>query len=267
MRIFYFGEPGRRLFAALSSATSAAQTGLVIAPPFGEEMICTYARLAQWGKELAEQGFAMLRYHPLGTGESDGIYADFTPGQAASDAAAAVDWLRRNLCVERVGLLGVRFGATVAVRAAQVAQPDFLILWSPVIHLQQYFRELLRLRLTKELVHQRANGVRTTARSLVERLEAEQSIDVIGYEISPEFYRQISADGWWPEEPPAGSVLWVDRARDGSKSGPVVERWRKHGAKVEFALADEPVFWEDFSAGLPHQFIDISLRWMLRGAP
>ncbi len=263
MQTFYFGNPDRRLFGVLTGPTGPAHTGLVLSPPFGEEMICTYARLAQWSKQLSEQGLAVLRYHPLGTGESDGTFADFTPDGAAADAAAAVDYLRRNLRVDRIGLLGVRFGATVAARAAPLTQPDFLILWSPVIDQRQNFRELLRLRLTKELVHQQANSVRATARNLIERLEAGHTIDVIGYEISPEFYRQISAWQGWSDNPPRTSVLWVDRVPDASKSRSVVELWRKRGTPVDFALADQPVFWEDFSAGLPHQFIDISWRWMM----
>ena len=265
MNVFYWGEDSRRLFCVLGRPAGEAHTGVVFCPPFGDEMVCTYARFARWAKELAEEGFAVLRYHPFGTGESDGTSGQFTPRGAAEDSGTAVRWLRENLKVERVGLFGLRFGASVAVQAAAAARLDFVVVWSPIINLQQYFRELLRLRLTKELVHQRADRVNVTVKDMMDELDAGRSIDLLGYELSPEFYRQMIASTSWPEQPPAPKVLWVARPAEGSRATPVVERWRSQGSQVDIELLPEPVFWEDFSSALPRQFMDVSFQWMAQG--
>ncbi len=262
MNVFYFGEDSRRLFGVLGRPSSEAHTGVVFCPPFGDEMICTYARFARWAKELAEEGFAVLRYHPFGTGESDGTCGQFTPRGAAEDAVTAVQWLRGTAKVERVGLFGLRFGASVAVHAAAAARPDFVVVWSPIINLQQYFRELLRLRLTKELVHQKASQVKVTAKHMIAELEAGRTIDLLGYEVSPEFYRQMAGSDGWPEQAPAPEVLWLARPPEQSRAQPVVELWRKQGGRVDLQALAEPVFWEDFSSALPLQFMEVSFRWM-----
>jgi hypothetical protein len=67
---FYFGQPSRRLFGVLDGPTRDPHAGLVFCAPFGDEMVSTYAVLARWSKELAKKGFAVLRFHPFGTGES-----------------------------------------------------------------------------------------------------------------------------------------------------------------------------------------------------
>jgi len=75
---FYFGEEPQRIFGVLTRPAGGVQTGLIFCPPFGEEMVATYARFARWSKELTEHGFAVLRYHARGTGESGGTTKDFT---------------------------------------------------------------------------------------------------------------------------------------------------------------------------------------------
>jgi uncharacterized protein len=259
---FFFGDESRRLFGALTRPVDTIRAGVVFCPPFGDEMVCTYSRLAQWGKELAEEGFAMLRYHPFGTGESDGDCADFTLQGASDDTLTAAKWMRQTVCPEPLGLFGLRLGAAVAVQAATRVRPDFLILWSPIINLRRYFRELLRLRLTKEMVHQKADRVRLTANDMIAELEAGRTIDIVGYDIAPEFYRQMSASETWAEQPPAPRVLWVARPQEESLASPVVERWRKHGGHVDFLALPDPVFWEDFSSGMPEKFAQATLRWM-----
>src|SRR5271155_1661041 len=118
MDLFFFGEDSRRIFGLLAKPAGRAHTALVFCPPLGEEMVSTYARFARWSKDLADQGFVVLRYHPRGTGESAGSSKDFTLDGAAEDAAAAVKWLRENVEVDRVGIFGLRFGASAAVHAS-----------------------------------------------------------------------------------------------------------------------------------------------------
>ncbi len=267
MDVFYFGEDSRRLFGALSRPSGAAHTGLVICPPFGDEMVCSYARFARWAKELTEAGFAVLRYHAYGTGESDGSGAAFSLEGASNDARTALRRLREHVEVEQAGFFGLRFGAAVAVLAASSAKPDFAVLWSPIVNLQQYFRELLRLRLTKELVHQQAAQVKITAKDMIRELEAGRSIDLLGYEVSPDLYRQMSVRPSWPEQPPAANVLWVARPPEESRAVAVAETWRGRGSQVDLRVLAEPVFWEDFSSALPHQFMDVSFRWMTQRVP
>lgn len=268
MEHFFFGDDSRKLFGVFSPPSGKVRAGLVLCPPFGEEMIATYARFARWSKGLADQGFAVLRYHPYGTGESDGTSADFTFSGAAQDAANAVEWLRKHSGAEQIGIFGLRVGAAAAVCAPATA--DCLILWSPVLNLPLYFRDLLRLRVAKDMVQLKTNQVKVTAKDLTSRLESGHPIDVLGYEISPKLYRELTAFSAWPDSLPASRVLCLGLPSEQRAIEGAAKSWSERGCSVRTQTYRAPVFWEDFSSDFPHDFAQSSITWMdeqLAGPP
>lgn len=262
MEQFFFGEDSNKLFGVLARPSGRAHTGIVICPPCGEEMVSTYARFARWSKELADRGFAVMRYHARGTGESDGKSTDFTVTGAAEDAASAVKWMRENGNVERVGLFGLRFGATAAVHAK--AEADFLILWAPILNLRTYIRDLLRMRITKDMIHLRADRVKVTAKDLTAELEAGRSIDLLGYETSPELHRQMTTLASWPDEAPCQEILWLTLPSEHTQAETIASVWKNRGCHANVLAFKEQIFWEDFSSDFPHQFAETSIAWMDR---
>lgn len=259
---FYFGQETRRLFGVLHDPASRARTGLVFCPPYGEEMVASYAHVSRWSKELVNCGFAVLRYHPFGMGESDGMPSDFTLESALEDAMTAVRCLRERAAVQRVGLVGLRFGGYVATEAALSCRADFLVLWSPIINPRLYCRDLLRMQLTKELVHQHAKEVRVTTREMIGELEAGRPVDILGYDLSPEFYRQMNSHRGWSDRGPVPEALWLSRQPERMAALPLVERWRERGSQVDFRTFDEPAFWEDWEFGFPQKFAKASTDWL-----
>ena len=81
------------------------------------------------GEALAEAGAATLRFNFRGVGRSAGVY-DGGAGEA-SDAVAAIDFLRARAPDARVVLAGYSFGAMVAAAAATMRPLDGLLLVSP----------------------------------------------------------------------------------------------------------------------------------------
>jgi exosortase A-associated hydrolase 2 len=263
VELFYFGRKSRRLYGALHQEKhSAADVGMVLCPPFGEEMAMTYARLAAWSKRLALHRIAVLRFHPYGTGESEGSFADFTLSSAVSDTVTAAGWARGKLRVPHLGLLGLRFGASLAVRAAQSEEVDFLVLWSPILNLQQYFRDLLRLRILKEMIHQQQSRVRLTSQGMIQQFEMGACVDLFGYELSPELYREMIAATEWPQHAPAGKILWLAQPAEAPAALPIVERWRAQGSVVDLQMLKTPAFWEDFSSFFPEQYTNATQQWL-----
>lgn len=262
LEAFYFGQDSHRMFGVLHEPLGAARAGLVFCPAYGDEMVSSYASLARWAKELAAKGFAVLRYHPYGTGESDGGALDFTVESAVSDAVSALDCLRERVRSPRIGFLCLRFGGYVAVQAALRAHPDFLALWSPIVNPRQYCRELLRLQLTKELVQQRTEHVRITTHSMISELVAGRPVDILGRLLSPEFYRQMNASAPWPDRPPVADVLWLSRPRERAQVISLVESWKRQGSRVEHQFFDEPAFWEDHSSKFAQKFSVASVDWL-----
>lgn len=267
LETLYFGEDSHRMFGALHRSTGKAHTGLVFCPSYGDEMVVSYTPFARWAKELAQKGFSVFRYHPYGVAESDGTSADFSFESAVSDAVGAAHFFQEKVPVDRIGFVGLRFGGRVAVEAALRTQVDLVVLWSPVLSLRQYCRDLMRLRLTTELVHQQAERVRVTSRDMIDELEAGRSIDLLGLEFSPEFYRQMNANPPLPATPPAREVLWLARSAERGQATKIVESWSRSGQRVDLQVLAESAFWEEHSSDFPREFANASLAWLTTGRP
>lgn len=147
---FYFESGGRSLFAWLHQPAGAlADHGVLICPPLGHEQVHSHRALRHLAEHLAEQGFAVLRFDYLGTGDSDGTEQD---PQCLSNWLAnvndAVEWLRGTAGCRKISLVGLRLGATLAALYAEQHDVESLVLWAPVVKGRRYVRELTALNQT-----------------------------------------------------------------------------------------------------------------------
>jgi pimeloyl-ACP methyl ester carboxylesterase len=265
MEACYFGADSHRLYGVVPEAVDSAPTALVFCPPFAEEMVTTYARFASWGKQLEAEGIPVVRFHPFGTGESGGSFGDFTLASAVSDACSAAELARDRVSPARLGYFGLRLGATIAMLAACKQPVDLLVLWSPVTNISQYMRELFRTQLAKEMVHQGVTRVRRNTQDMIAELETERPVDLLGYEFSPQLYREMAA-GKWPETPPARHVIWLARPAEEKSATAIVDQWKKSGSWIDFAVLPEPAFWEAFGSAFADRFAAKTLEWLKQTA-
>jgi len=255
----FCGADSARMYVARHPGTKPSGTTLVFCPPLHQEMVNTYGRLARWSKQLATRGYSVLRYHPLGTGESDGTHADVTLESLVNDAVTAQRLAREQIGGRRLGYFGLRVGATVSILAAAAEPADFVVLWSPLTNLRHYFRELLRSQVTSDAIHR--SRMRSTEQMIAD-LEAGRNIDVWGYELSAGLYRQMKAMQALPDTPPARQVLWLARPTEEAGAAPVVKRWQGLGSEVDFRVLPEPVFWENPGNGVPEHFATATMQWL-----
>lgn len=148
MTPLFFGERSRRLFGLYTPAhaTGGKQRGMVLCHPWGQEYLRAHRSMCQLGRMLAASGCHVLRFDYFGTGDSAGdmTEADLKGWQA--DVAMAVDELKDTAGLQRVGLLGLRLGASLAAQVAGERRKDIdtLVLWDPVVKGTDYLAELHR---------------------------------------------------------------------------------------------------------------------------
>ena len=272
----FFGKDNRMygvLHCPSGSGLGRKKRGIIFCSSFGDEFMKTYGQMVSWARELSSLGYFVLRFHYYGTGDSGGDYSQVTLTGMASDIQEAIKFLRNKTGVEEVGLFGFRLGATLAAKAASVENTDslsdskvsFLILWSPIINTKNYLESFLRLRIAKELVYQKESQVKFTRADMIRVLESGREVDVIGYAVSSELYKEMFYSNPWsgitrlPEK-----TLILCRKGEDIQLSTLVEKY-KASSHIEFKVLQEKIFWDnvpDEREYLPSNFSKAAMTWL-----
>jgi pimeloyl-ACP methyl ester carboxylesterase len=139
---FYFGASARQLFGAYHPAKGRSRGGVVICAPLGREYLLAHATLRYLARLLADAGFDVLRFDYFGTGDSAGAFEEASQQQWLADIATAITELKDLAHVDRVSLVGMRYGATLAAIVARTQDGiDGLVLWDTVTSGRDYLQE------------------------------------------------------------------------------------------------------------------------------
>jgi pimeloyl-ACP methyl ester carboxylesterase len=112
---FFTGSSGRARFGWLHGNGAI---GVVIVPPFGYEAVCAQRSLRHLADASAKAGMCAVRFDLDGTGDSEGT--DLDPDRLTAWLASIDDAcnLARSAGADRLVLVGIRLGATLATVAA-----------------------------------------------------------------------------------------------------------------------------------------------------
>ena len=141
--IEYFGSEHQLLGSLhLARRLRPRGTAVVLCNPFGEEASRSHRIYRVLATQLERAGFSVLRFDYTGTGDSQG--ETLTVESAIKDIGIAAEHLRATSGVTNISLVGLRFGATLAMLAGARRQPRpyHLLMWDPVVDGRAYLREL-----------------------------------------------------------------------------------------------------------------------------
>lgn len=148
MEPFYFRKSSKPLFGIYHSPQVGMirNVGVVLCYPMGQEYIRSRRSFLQLAKLLSSAGFHVLRFDYYGCGDSDGDCNQGSIKQWVADISTAVDELNGGCDLERVCLVGLRLGGTIAMMAgSKRTDIDSIALWDPVIDGTTYLKELRHL--------------------------------------------------------------------------------------------------------------------------
>jgi pimeloyl-ACP methyl ester carboxylesterase len=147
VRIEYFGAK-QQLLGALHRPQRLRPRGtaVLLCNPFGEEASRAHRMFRVLATQLERAGYAALRFDYSGTGDSLGDARDATVEDWIGDVATAADRLRAASGAPRIAVVGLRFGATVAMLASarRELRLRHLVLWDPIVDGAAYLRELVQ---------------------------------------------------------------------------------------------------------------------------
>jgi pimeloyl-ACP methyl ester carboxylesterase len=144
----WFGPTSRPLFGWLHLPLSrTARGGVVLCPTLAVEAMSAHRAYRSLATALEAAGYAVLRFDYDGTGDSAGGLDDPERTEAWLGSIAQAIALLRSTGVERVGVVGLRIGGTLAaVASARDGDIDALVLWDPVATGRQFVREQVALK-------------------------------------------------------------------------------------------------------------------------
>lgn len=226
---------------------------VVLCPPLFEERKACAVVFAKLADALASEGFASLRLDPRGTGDSRGGLGDATLEEwrdevvAARTAAAAAG--------VPVVLLGVRFGALLALAAHAVRPADAIVLWEPVATGADALRQAVQRKLVNDMAAFGATGASRGA--LDASWERGEAVDLDGYVVPAAL--ALALRGFAPPAVPAATptLLIVARA-ERALAG-------RHAADVQVHAT--PPFWSTVGlvdVGAP---VDAIVAWLAARFP
>lgn len=263
---YFFPNGNYNLFGVFHEARGPVKKeGFVFCAPFGEEMLWTHRLFVNFARELAGRGYPVLRFDYMGSGDSEGDFEECSVETKLSDIECAIRDLKEKAGeIESVGLLGLRFGATLAfLTAGNNDDIRKLILWEPIIHGSSYMRELLRINLaTQTSVYKE---IRENTDMLIARMKEGKTVNIEGYEMSWEFYKQcIGVNLLVQDRPITAHTLLINIVR---KPGVISEAFKALTLSLPNAthlqVQEEP-FWKEIRQYYPrgHNLFSETLSYL-----
>ncbi len=115
----------------------------MICNPIAHENLSCHRSLKVLAEKLCQQGYTVLRFDYSGCGDSQGSFEKFSLSSGLKDIHSAVNHLKVACKLDKVCLLGVRLGASLALAyTKQFHALENLILWSPIQSGENYLKQL-----------------------------------------------------------------------------------------------------------------------------
>jgi pimeloyl-ACP methyl ester carboxylesterase len=236
----YFKSGRETLFGWLHLPPQSARTGrgIVICKPFGYEAICAHSSIRAFADACASGGATVLRFDYAGTGDSSGGDSNADElSQWCDDIRAAMQALRQTYPIERMGLLGMRFGALLAgLVAADDASVEDLIAVAPIVSGRRYLRELRAFQATSSSQAQSASNDTSAQGEGAQResgIQPESGIEVTGFRLSQASVDHLAKSDLRSSTRAVPQALILDRS-DLPSAEPWSDALRKLGGEVRY---------------------------------
>lgn len=244
--VFHLGDGDRWLFAVEYRPPAPPIGGVVLAPPFAEEMNRCRRQVAEAAQAFAEAGFLVLAIDLFGTGDSAGDFLDASWEDWTSDLEAAWAWMESKVDGPVV-VWGVRAGALLALDwLRKYGRSAPLLFWQPVAEGRTALNGFLRIQTGARVVAGSGSGDGPAdARTALERGE---SVRVGGYGLTNRITDGLGSASCLPAPAAAGPIALFEvgpNALDGVSVAltRVVEAWRAAAHEVRAATCAGPRFW------------------------
>lgn len=265
--LYFKNRLKKNLFGVIGSTEEKSSKGVLICHPIFEEKLHVHRVLVDFSRLLSSTGFNVMRFDYYGEGDSEGEFEEATVETRISDINSALDTFRKKIPLQRIALLGIRFGATLASLYAEKQRGvEALILWAPIIKGSDYLHQLLRMNLTHQVVLYKK--VLYTREDLIKGLKEGKMVNVEGYELSRQFYEQVSEINLLTSDKSfKGKTLLFQFSPDEKEPDSDLEKLKGLYSKSnlsEILKSSDPPLWNDMKYYPPYtsDLFEKTLNWL-----
>lgn len=240
MNSFFFGSSDHSLFGVYHppKGRTAREHGIVLCYPLGQEYMRSHRAFRQLANLLSRRGYHVLRFDYFGTGDSMGGGDEVRVHHCLDDVGAAIEELKDNASVERISLVGLRAGATIATLAgAGRADVDRIVLWDPVVDGTAYLGAMLGDTQPGE----------------------DEVVGALGFPLHPELRRELRELSLGGLREPAVERIGVLVSAELEEYRTLQQQWRNHGIRFAFECIPSGGNWNEVdnfgSALVPQELI------------
>ncbi len=183
MKPHFFGDKSAPLYGVYDEprVTTADTLAVIACYPVAGEYMRAHRAFRQLTNLLSRAGAHVIRFDYCGTGDSAGTADDATVSRWRADVRTAVAELRELCNATTVKLVGLRFGATLGLLAAEDDPAiEHVVLWDPVVDGAGYVRQLEATHLSEQA------GRKATGR-------VDGTIGVHGFEVTRHMRAEMAA--------------------------------------------------------------------------
>jgi exosortase A-associated hydrolase 2 len=259
---FFLESSKGRLFCLSTAPAGELRGGIILVPPFAEEMNKSRRMTALAARAFARKGWLVLQPDLYGTGDSEGDFAEADWDVWQHDLGACWAWLGEHISDLPKVLWTLRLGSLLAAnwleRSGARAR---LLLWQPVSSGRQHLTQFLRLKVVNEMLAEA--DARTAMSRFRAALEQGEVVEVAGYGLSPALASGMERADFAPSPEVVESVYALEvisGGREGVSPGLVrlVEACKARGIRCEAAAVDGSPFWSTQEIELAPALIDAS---------
>ncbi|MGA1865093.1 MAG: alpha/beta fold hydrolase [bacterium] len=253
LRPFFFGTEERPLLGICRMAGQPRNHGVVLCYPHAHEYIRCHRAFREIARRLVRAGYHVLTFDYYGCGDSGGKYEDGRISGWCHDISSAVDVIKKECHIDRVCLLGLRLGASLAtMTAAERDDIHAMVLWDPVVRGKDLVEEMLCLPSTFP------RGKNPPYRY------DEDKFDVIGYPLTLEMIKDLERLDLLNLNCLSGNKVLIVETGEETDSGNLRKFSGEKDDSINFRHIPEASIWlkEPYEAIVPQKTLQSIVAWI-----